>query len=378
MDELNPIDDPEMARIIRPFGPLQTPKILIPYELIHEDALVIKVYAMLVEIAQGKDGREVTLPPREEFARVCGAHFQSVAKAELQLQELGWIQITNYQAPGKKERRRIIVKVIESIVTDTNRLMEIIDRGVESISGSGPVPALHNIYPVKSDGSFPPQLHALKSVCQNKDVSGLSLAQIPDQVLFELSGYASYQEIETALREVENFKPTRGEIRNIALAFRERFIFDQKGSGSLKPTRKFRLTYHGEKIEKEETNTFRETARKLLCSIYPDLFHDEKCVDRFCEELNRGGSVERGEAPQSIRNLYINVPGVIIPHQVEPHHRLVLSSQFCLEKVRCGYWGVVPSTRVSESKGTRCNDTISIKDGMKDTLKNLSLDNLSS
>ena len=94
-------------------------------EVLQEKPIVVKVYGHLVALAKGYDGANVILPPRSEMCKVCGCSEHTYRDAEYRLHEIGWITIQNLEESGRTTRRRIVVKCLQMVITDTLRMEEL-------------------------------------------------------------------------------------------------------------------------------------------------------------------------------------------------------------------------------------------------------------
>lgn len=369
-DNLKTLLDQQENQLIQPNN---AQAVLIPFDILQKcEHVDIAVYMKLVEFAMKGDGDVVTLPPRDEFARLCNTNKDTLRLSLHRLHETGYITILNLNQDGKKTRFQARVKWLrdravmlrEGLAGEVGGLEETL-RNIARKLYESPEITLHNknlCDTIQQNRQFPPQLHALKSVCVNKDQSGKSLADVSDEVLFQLSGCASFTDVELALRETESFRPKNDKpIRNIFLAFRERFCFDAAGKGTLKGNRKWK---YGEvrEVRKRDNppsdSPYKARARELHVSIFPDEFHDEKCVDRYCKMLNDRAACERGELPQSMRQIYIETSDIILPYNVEPDYKVVLSESFELHRIEPGYWRPVRADvklNVSQQRSRQTN-----------------------
>jgi hypothetical protein len=152
--KLPPIVDPETNQIINSFERLNDFGVQIPPDIENEDPVVWKVYVKLVRLAKSNDGKEVELPPRDEFAAICGTSRNILRDSMYRLHELGWITITNLNQPGRIKRNRVIVKFLEPMIVNKAVMVEMWERFKEFVGGGQIAlnpsvtvdPTLHNIY----------------------------------------------------------------------------------------------------------------------------------------------------------------------------------------------------------------------------------------
>lgn len=348
----------------------ETLDILVPAELVNSEHLLdLHLYLTIAHLAHKAGEHTLAIPGRDEMCMLCNCGHGKLAAAYERLNALDLVRRMN---PMNGKKTRPLVEVKYETFGKVKRVVEGFERVTteRDKDGTGSV-TLHNIY---RRASLSPRVHTIKSICRNKDKSGTCLSDLSDDVILELCNYASDDDIEIALREVESFRPSKGApIRNIALALARRFERGTEG-GELRKGRKYsfpQIRNVKDKTIEAQNGAFRSHASRVSASIYPDEFHDEGIVDRQCDELNSGGSLERGEAPKSIRELFLSVPGIIIPYPNEPSSRIILSEHFRLVKIERGYWRAIAEQYIVGGELCQRGKLSRVSDSIKSTLDNL-------
>ena len=319
--------------------------VVLPTEIIDEcDPLDLKIYCKLVQLAKSED-EEMFLPSRKEMGRLinCGEH--QYDDSLIRLHELGFIIITNLTFPGKRTRRRVIVKYISqrAVILNDETIQELIEKKNKG--------TLHNIYN-KSSSKFPPELQELKKSC-------IPLQNIPDQELYDLSNQASYQEIGIAILEISNYNK---QLKNPRGIFRSRFVCSNGGSGKLNPYRPNPLWRHKSRTMKALLPASQEEL-KSKCRFYPvpEVGYTDFHIDTICKKLNEREYVPTDFIP--IKQLGSN-RGILTEHPSEPY-RVKLSDSFELVKIRPGFWTIKALDVRTDERRSECKRAKKIGETIK-------------
>lgn len=342
-----------------------------------KNPLDLRVYTELLILDKSLGDDVCVLPPRREMAKLCGCDAETLTISYRRLEASGWLRTIDI--PGKSQRKRILLRVIKPTITQTE-LMEGTERGKRSTLKATPdgVVTLHNIYTDENlentsrTGSFPPELHELKLRCKNRDKNGRSLADIPDWELFNASGCAPYTEIEIAMFEVENFKPSTGKAPDtIVGAFSRLFIKGKGGvAGMLNPNRRSLIVSTKMKLRHNLVTPKKLTSQGVTGFVpAPDAGMPESHIDWLCKKFNSREWVEIGSIPAT---QFPRHERIFDRHSVEPKVRV--RDEFELVRVSSGYWNVV-ALEMGFNNDKRCSTTRPISSGMSSLLKRASSDN---
>lgn len=314
-------------------------RVNLPEDLIqHDNDLDLRVYVTLciLDSSRGKDVFE--LPGREAMAKYCHCGTKQLAASYARLEKLGWMKTMDI--PGKKRRRRILLRILKDQTTDTwGEQFEMEGKSEKwklVAKPGGTVHTLHNIYHKSPPPSFPADLVKLHTSCKIQDQTGYTLADFSLVDLWRMSGNPSTDDLEKAIRGVELYdKPREGRIYDIIAVFSSWFKQNSEGDcmGELKPRRHKSVSTPAvpRSAMMKVTRTQQIEQMKQRCPIKPDSHHDAESVDRICMYLNDRREVERGIMPVSMLPL-------LCLERVDDIHSELKDGVDQLIRVAPGYW----------------------------------------